>query len=60
MREGIKWLSQKLRKIEDLIKNQISFILEFSLFCLNLEKLHVFQNYILGLGKCSYRSKYFI
>ena len=49
---------QRIRNIEDLIKNQISFILEFLLFYLNLGKNACFQNCILGPRKCSSCSKY--
>ena len=51
----------KIRNIEDLIKNKSNLILfGVLLFYLNLGKLHIFQNFILGPRKCSSRSKYFI
>ena len=51
----------KIRNIEDLIKksNKILFR-SFSVFYLNLGKMCVFENCILGPRKCSSRSKYFI
>ena len=50
----------KIRNIEDLIKKSNLILFGFLLFYLNLGKLHVFQNCILGPRKCSSRSKYFI
>ena len=51
----------KERNIEDLIKKSNKFYFGvFGYFIWISEKLHVFQNCILGPRKCSSRSKYFI